>query len=74
MEAVARKMDGATIGEIPAPITSFQSLSTSFPRRRESPVLCPTTYSWEHPSPRRVTVAFAEWFVDGVSRFPPSRE
>ena len=28
---------------------------TSFPRRRESPVLCPTTYSWEHPSPRKVT-------------------
>ena len=38
MEVVARKMNGAAIGEIPTPITSFPSLITSFPRKRESPV------------------------------------
>jgi len=62
MEVVGRKMNGAAIGEIPAPITSFpQHITsfprhiTSFPRRREAPVLRSTTYPWEHPGPRKVT-------------------
>ena len=47
---------------IPAPSTScprahyvIPTPITSFPRKRESPVLRPTTYSWRHPSPRKVT-------------------
>ena len=36
---------------IPATITSFQSPITSFPRRRESPVLRPTTYPPHHVIP-----------------------
>ena len=62
MEVVGRKMNGAAIGEIPAPITSFPRHITSFPRhitsfprRRESPVLRSTTYPWEYPSPCKVT-------------------
>ena len=37
------------------PITSFPAPITSFPRRRESCSLRPTTYPWAHPGPRKVT-------------------
>ena len=39
------------------------------------PIPHPPTYSLGHTSPRKVTLgAFAGWFVEGASRFPPSRE
>ena len=55
---------------IPAPITSFPPRNTSFPRRRESPVLRPTTYSWEHSKPHKVTGCIRRMVRGGRIQIP----